>query len=273
MKRRPGTALAVLIATCFLACASGCTNKPAPWREDRQVTRHFFVKEWLLGADQRAVPIEESFVELPEDGQWPPLGEPHGPRVLVTRARLYAVKNGDRKFVKSYGYFLRNGLRVKEDVRLWPSPDGRKLAVQRVWRDGPIEIVDAQGDVSVVPETDTKDFPPTFRDYPFGFVQWAEDSRHIVAVSIHTHESRGYTYVAKWRIDIETGERELLSETLLLLSDQVADWKLIPIPIQPSLAEIADILRPFEASEEDWVRRATLENLARVLRKLAEGEE
>lgn len=253
--------------------AVGCSSAPRPWGESRQIGDRFFVRESLIGARGRAVPIERSFVDADAKAQWPPLGEPHGSRMTVRNAHVYVLENDSRRHVKSYRRFVRNEERYYEDVRLWPSPDGRKLAVQRVWRDRPIEIIDAEGNVRPLPDRAAEGIEPTYHEYPFGFVQWADDSRHLVLVSVHTAKARGYTFVAKWRVDARTGEREKVGETLLLLSDQVADWRLVPIQIEPSLSEVAETLRAFERDQEGWVRKAALQNLERVLDRMARGEE
>lgn len=263
-----------ILAVAFaLLGAVGCTSGPVSWRESRRVGDRFFVVETLKGAEGRAIPVERSFVDADAEEQWPPLGEPHGSRMMVRAAHVYLMENGDRSRVKSYRRFVRDGQRHYENVRLWPSPNGRKLAVQRVWRDRPIEIIDAEGKVRPLPDEATEGIEPTYHEYPFGFVQWADEGRTLALVSIHTPQARGYTFVVKWRVDTQTGEREKVSETLLLLSDQVADWKLVPIPIEPSLNEVAEILRGFERHQEDWVRRTALENLERVLARMARGEE
>lgn len=259
--KRPFRQTAALVFAAWAAVsAAGCLRGNIPWRETREIPPHFFVREWLLGADRRAVPIEESFAEAAdEDG--PPLGEPHGARMSVQRAQVYLSDGRRRAFIKQY----------RDDVRFWPSPDGRRLAVQHVWRDGPLEIVDAERRVRPLPDAALAELAPTYNDYPLGFVQW-DDGRHLIAASVHTPAKRGYPYVARWRVDVLTGDRELVADEMLLLSGHVADWRLIPLPPNPTPEQAEAILRPLAESGTEWIRKTAQEYL-RDVRRLKEGRE
>lgn len=248
----------LFLAACAAASAAGCIGRAVPWRETRDIPPHFYVREWLLGADRRAAPIEETLAEA-ADENGPPLGEPHGTRMSVRRALVYRRDGGKREFVAQY----------RDDVRFWPSPEGRRLAVQRVWRDGPLEIVGADGRVRPLPDAALRGLAPTFNEYPLGFVQW-EDGRRIVAASVHTPEKRGYPFVARWRVDVVTGDRELLAKEMLLLSRQVADWRLLPLPPDPTPEQAEAILRPLARSEVEWIRKTAQEYLDN-LRRTGDG--
>ena len=95
-------------------------------------------------------------------------------------------------------------------------------------------------------------------------MKWDPDSRHIIAASVHTPQSRGYPYAAKWRFDVDTGERELLGEWLLLLSKEVAERRLEPLPPEAEPDRVVEILERLAESDESWVRRAALATLATV---------
>ena len=253
--KKPLRNSAVLAVAGAALLAAGCLHRPMTWREERAIPPHFFVREWLMGAGQRVVPIEESFAEAEEENG-PPLGEPHGVRMSVRRAQVYLVGEGRRKdFLTQYRY----------DVRFWPSPEGVRLAVQRVWRDTPIEVVDARGRVLPLPDAALEGLPPTYNEYPLGFVQW-DNERRLVAVSIHTPKARGYPFVARWRVDVMTGERALVDEKLLLLSPRVADWRLLPLPQDPAPEQAEAILQPLADSETEWVRQAAQEYLDNIRR-------
>jgi hypothetical protein len=155
-------------------------------------------------------------------------------------------------------------------VRFWPSPDGRRLLSQTAWRDRTIRIVEADGEVNRLPSEAVEGLPPTYSRYPLAFLRWFPDSRHILAVSTHTPEARGYAFLSVWKIDTETGERKLLEERLLLLSKQIADWRLEPLPPDARLTDAIEALHRMTsaANPDGWVRQAARIALERCRARL-----
>jgi len=254
---------------------AGCSGKPKPWREQRVVEPHFELVEWMRGTKERVVPVgadidgDRAQFSNPQPGVvgWmrdlesaggrdaaPPSREPHGFTVEITEARVYLRSGSKRRLIKKF----------KGDLRFWPSPDGTKLLLQKVSRDGRIRIIDSTGQVAPLLGRAVEGLDPTFNKYPFSFVRWDEDSQHITVLTAHRPEARGYVFVARWRMHTASGERTLVDERLLLLSDEVSDWLLKPIPSGATAGQVAPILRRLTGHDDAWVARAAREALARI---------
>jgi len=238
--------------------------------------------EWMRGTKERAVPVgAEIDGEKPrfQDSQpgimaWiedmasapaeaaakHPRAEPHGFTVEITEATVFVRGEPKDRFVKKY----------RGDVRFWPSPDGRRLLQQAVWRDGPIEIVEDAGVVRPLPRAALEGMAPTFSRYPLAFVRWLDDSVRIVAVSVHTDEARGYAFLAKWHVNTVTGEKELQEERLLLLSAEVSDWRLVPIEAGATARQVLPILQTLRSDKDAWVRKSAGQAIERISQRLAQ---
>jgi len=263
----------LLLAAVLVTAAGGCRGTPKPWREDRDIGPNFRAEEWMIGTLERAVPIEDSFrqelaavltvgtdakavdVELSD-------GEPHGFGLRISKASAQTRKGGSWKTAREY----------EGDWRFWLAPDQRRLLAQTAWRDSKIEIIHADGQVKGVAEAALKDLDPTYAEFPFGFVRWLKDSKRIVVLSIHTPKARGYPFVARWVLDVETGERALVDENLLILSTGIANWRLVPIPTRPKLHEVAALLDKMAQDQrmEPWLREALKRTQAEIKKRMTE---
>ena len=217
-------------------------------------------------------------------------GEPHGLTVDVVKARVYVNTPDGRRLVREYeegesrdlppdevlterpqqpGVIVRAGLTGKYrlwydregDIRLWPSPDGTRLLTQKASRHGPIEVIASDGSVKPLPAATAKGLASTYSRFPFAFIQWEPDSQHIIAVSTHRPEARGYAFLARWRLNMLTGQRKPLGEWLMLLSDEVGDWRLVPVPEGASIQQAQSALRNLTQGEALWVRHAASQAL------------
>jgi hypothetical protein len=134
-----------------------------------------------------------------------------------------------------------------------------------VSRDTRIEIVHASGAVRRLPEKAVQGIPDHFNKWPLAFVRWTPDSVHVVALSLHPDTVRGYPYLAKWRVHTETGDRALLGEHLLLLSEEVNDWRLVEIAPNATAEQVRPVLRKLALEDATWARKAA----QRVLDKMS----
>ncbi len=259
-----------LLAAAVTAAASGCRGIK-PWREDRDIGPNFHAEEWMIGTLERAVPIEDSYrrelaavltvgpnaeaadIEMAD-------GEPHGFGLRISKAIVQVGKPNSWKTVREY----------EGDYRFWLSTDQRRLLAQTAWRDSKIEIIHADGQVKGLPDQALKDLDPTYAEFPYGFVRWLKDSRRIVALSIHTPKARGYPFVARWVLDVDTGARALVDENLLILSTDIANWRLVPIPTRPKLHEVAALLARMEQDPrlEPWLLQAIKRTQAEIKNRM-----
>ena len=273
--------VALLIGTAGLG---GCSRLAKPWREERTIGPHFRVVEWMRGTKARRVPVGADIDKEASAASGPHVGvvgwmddleaedagktgvsevrrayggEPHGFSVEVTEASVYLQGEEDAEPIAVY----------KGDVRFWPSPDGTMLIVQTAWRDAPIEIVDTDGSAKLLPYGSTLGLGPTYNNFPFAFMRWLKDSRRIIVLTVHRPEVRGYVYISKWLLDLETGIRELAEERLLLLSSEVSDWRLVPISMGATASEVLPILNKLAQDDEMWVRDAARRALSLVNRR------
>ena len=254
------------VAAALMAVA-GCSTKPKPWREDRNIGPHFFVEEWVLGTTDRTEPIEAKLEEavaasIPNLSPGQPLpgldSEPHGLKVRVTGAELYRRIGGD---LKHMGAFEGN-------IRFWLSPNKMQVAAQDAWRDSKMRLFGISGRKRELPQGAFKGLPPTYRGFPFAFLCWAPDSLDIQVTSLHPAKVRGYPYLARWRVTLSSGHRELLGQRILLLSKEVADWRLIAIPQDATLQDVARVLQKTADDSKGWVKRSALDALELVRKRM-----
>ena len=253
-----------------LILLTGCESRPKPFYEEREMGRRFFAEEWLLGTTDRTVPIEaelarEAAPSAPPTTPGIPLpglhNEPHGFLVKVVKAKLYRrLEDGDLDLLKT---FDRN-------IRFWLAPNGLQVATQDAWRDNKIRVYGISGRVRKVPIIALEGLPPTYGGgFPFAFVRWEPDSEHIIVASVHPPSVEGYAYIALWRLNMSSGRRDLYARRILLLSEEVSDWRLIKLTRDDTLKDVERKLLEIVADSDGWVRRAALRSLVTVRERIA----
>jgi len=94
-------------------------------------------------------------------------------------------------------------------TKVYPSPSGAYVAVQPFSKD-PIRIYKTVTGESIdVPvDDDDKEFPGHYFEYPFRFLNWADDTGFLVEVTGTDWNLRdAHDYRQVWRIDAASGQR------------------------------------------------------------------